>query len=81
VSVTSDFVRHHALLIVAAGSIAAAAALSGSALAIAAALISLPAIAWRYDNRTGVFLPLAILLLIVVGVLAALLGLLAIIHD
>ena len=36
-------------------------------------LAALPWLAWRYDNQTGAFLPLAILLLVVVGVLGLLL--------
>jgi hypothetical protein len=38
-----------------------------------AGLGSLPWLAWRYDNETGAFLPLAVLLLLVLGVLGLLL--------
>jgi len=38
-----------------------------------AGLASLPWLAWRYDNETGAFFPLAVLLLLVLGVLGLLL--------
>jgi hypothetical protein len=38
-----------------------------------AGLGALPWLAWRYDNETGAFLPLAVLLLFVFAVLALLL--------
>lgn len=47
---------------------------------IAAALLALPWFAWRYDNDTGAFLPLAILFLLILGVLALLLALIAVVH-
>jgi hypothetical protein len=42
-------------------------------------LIALPWLAWRYDNETGAFLPLAVLLLLVCGVLGLVLFLTAIV--
>jgi hypothetical protein len=38
-----------------------------------AGVTALPWLAWRYDNQTGAFLPLAVLLLLVVAVLGLLL--------
>ena len=35
-----------------------------------AALLALPWVAWRYDNETGTFLPLSVLLLFLLVVLA-----------
>ena len=43
------------------------------------ALLALPWLAWRYDNATGTFLPLAVLLLFVFAVLALLLFLTALV--
>ena len=44
-----------------------------------AGLLALPWLAWRYDNETGAFLPLAVLLLFVFAVLALLLFLTALV--
>ena len=60
---------------------AGTAPIAGSAAAIGVGLLALPVLAWRYDNRTGVFLPLSILFLTVIGILASLLGLIAIMHH
>jgi hypothetical protein len=46
--------------------------LGGAGLTIAA-LLALPWLAWRYDNQTGTFFPLAVLLLFVIAVLGLLL--------
>jgi hypothetical protein len=42
-------------------------------------LTALPWLAWRYDNETGAFLPLALLFLLVFAVLALLLFLIAVV--
>ncbi len=76
----SDAIRRHRLFILILLVIAAAAFVAGGGAAIGTGLLALPVMAWRYDNQTGVFLPLSILLLIVFGILAALLGLIAIVH-
>jgi hypothetical protein len=47
--------------------------LLGRSGAILVVVLALPWLAWRYDNETGAFLPLAVLLLLVLGVLALLL--------
>lgn len=44
---------------------------------IVAGLLALPWFAWRYDNETGTFLPLAVLALFPITVLALLLFLIA----
>ena len=50
----------------------------GLAIGLAGAFLFL---AWRYDNRTGTCLPLAILLLLVLGVLLLLIYLLLMMHG
>lgn len=42
-------------------------------------LLALPWFAWRYDNKTGTFLPLSVLLLFLFAVLGLLLYLMAIV--
>ena len=44
-----------------------------------AGLVALPWLAWRYDNETGTFLPLSVLVLFLFAVLALLLVLMAIV--
>jgi hypothetical protein len=44
---------------------------------VVAALLALPWFAWRYDNKSGTFLPLAVLALFPIAVLALLLFLIA----
>lgn len=44
-----------------------------------AALLALPWVAWRYDNETGTFLPLSVLLPFLLVVLALLLLLMALV--
>ena len=48
---------------------------------LASATVSLLWIAWRHDNDLGAFLPLAMLVLIAVGVLALLIYLMLITHS
>ena len=45
-----------------------------------ALLLSLPWFAWRYDNESGAFLVLAVLLLLVIAIAALLLLLMAVTH-
>jgi hypothetical protein len=52
--------------------------LLGSPALLIAGVLALPWLAWRYDNETGAFFPVAILFLIVCIVLALLLLLMAI---
>ena len=49
----------------------------GAGAAIAEVVVALPAIAWRYDNRSGAFFPLALLTSVAMLVLVALLSLMA----
>ena len=49
--------------------------LSGAGVA-ASLLLSLPVAAWRHDNETGAFFPLAVILVVVILIIVALLGLL-----
>jgi hypothetical protein len=51
----------------------------GRAGLLIAGLLALPWIAWRYDNETGTFLPLSVLMLFLFGVLGLLLYLMAIV--
>ena len=44
---------------------------------LVAVIMSLLVLVWRFDNESGTFLPLAILSLLVMGVMVALLALLA----
>ena len=46
---------------------------------LVAGLLALPWFAWRYDNETGTFLPLSVLVLFLFVVLALLLYLMAIV--
>jgi len=48
---------------------------------IVAGLLALPWFAWRYDNETGTFLPLAVLALFPIAVLALLLFLIALAFE
>ena len=43
------------------------------------ALLALPWLAWRYDNETGTFLPLSVLLLFLFAILGVLMFLMAIV--
>ena len=47
---------------------------------VIALLLSLPWFAWRYDNESGAFLVLAVLLLLVIAIPALLLLLMAVTH-
>jgi hypothetical protein len=60
-----------------ATALAAALAMSGVWIA---ALLSMPWLAWRYDNDSGNFFVLAMLLLLVLGIVAMLLFLIAVTH-
>ena len=53
--------------------------LLGTAGLVIAGLLALPWFAWRYDNETGTFLPLSVLLLFLFAVLGLLLYLMAIV--
>ena len=53
--------------------------IGGPGLAIAA-IAALPWFAWRFDNDAGTWLPLACVFLLVLGILAALLTLAAVLH-
>jgi hypothetical protein len=53
--------------------------LLGKAGLFLAGLLALPWVAWRYDNETGTFLPLSVLLLFLFAVLALLLLLIALV--
>lgn len=53
-------------------------AILGTSSIVAALVMGLPWLAWRYDNATGVFFPLAVLLLIVLGILGLILMLMAV---
>lgn len=59
----------------------AAAYLFGPRGLLVAAAIALLWLAWRHDNEVGVCLPLAVLLLIVIGVMCLLLYLMLITHP
>jgi hypothetical protein len=51
----------------------------GKAGVLIAGLLALPWIAWRYDNETGTFLPLSVLLVFLLTILGLLMFLMAIV--
>jgi len=53
----------------------------GSAATLLVCVLALPIIAWRYDNPTGAFFPLAVLFVLAVAILIVLMGLVAVVHG
>ena len=51
--------------------------LGGTGVAVAVGILSLPALAWAYDNATGTFLVLATLFVLTVGIMVLLIALMA----
>ncbi|MES3109232.1 hypothetical protein [Sphingomonas aurantiaca] len=51
--------------------------LGGTSVAVAVGILSLPALAWAYDNATGTFLVLATLFVLTVGTMVLLIALMA----
>ena len=74
-------IRRHLLLIVTIALVVCVALVAGDAAAVLTCILALPLLAWRYDNRSGTFFPLAILFVLAVAILAILIGLVAIVHG
>ncbi len=73
--------RYSAWSLVPPAALAAALGLAlGSAGLWVALLLSIPWLAWRYDNDSGTFLVFAVLLVLVLGTCAMLLVLIAVTH-
>ena len=51
--------------------------LGGTGVAVAVGILSLPALAWAYDNASGTFLVLATLFVLTVGIMVLLIALMA----
>ncbi|MEG8030215.1 hypothetical protein QP178_18740 [Sphingomonas aurantiaca] len=51
--------------------------LGGTGVAVAVGILSLPALAWAYDNATGTFLVLTSLFVLTVGIMVLLIALMA----
>ena len=52
----------------------------GTSVAVTLGILSLPALAWAFDNDSGTFLILATLLVITIGIMVLLIALMAITH-
>ena len=54
--------------------------LAGTSVTVALGILSLPALAWAFDNDSGTFVILATLLVITIGIMVLLIALMAVIH-